>query len=76
MKYYFMERAGFDVKMIEIRYKNVLNHCEIAAVGLKQRLLQKTEDARKITMDKLHEALISIRRILRASDIHAKGLVR
>ena len=61
-------------KMIEIRYKNVLNHCEIAAVGLKQRLLQKTEDARKITMDKLHEALISIRRILRASDIHAKRL--
>lgn len=60
--------------MIEIRCKNVLNHCEIAAVGLKQRFLQKTEDARKITMDKLHEALISIRRILRASDIHAKRL--
>ena len=60
--------------MIGIRYKSVLKRCTAHCLRLKQRLLQETEDARKITMDKLHEALISIRRILRASDIHAKRL--
>ena len=59
---------------IESRLNNAIYRCELRFSGLKQVLQQDKINARIFIMDKLHEALISIRRILRASDIHAKKL--
>lgn len=59
---------------IESRWNNAIYRCELRFSGLKQVLQQDKINARIFIMDKLHEALISIRRILRASDIHAKKL--